>query len=420
MTTHGKPAGAGEKTESHEAAAHPPPPRWMGPLVAGVVLLICLGVAEVGLRIMAPFPDPFVRQKTPAGSVWTNPFIRSEFPPDFSMETEAEPGLPGVSGQNLFSTNNMGFRGQDLVQPKPPDEFRVFLVGGSTTENLYLDDSDALTAVLQRELQTRVSPEMAVRVYGAGKSGDRSDDHISMLVHRIVHLEPDLVVVFAGFNDFRAAMAGFDYLHFNPRPWVAMEDSPELLQARHLIKLLLTELQLGRRAYALVNRAVPEDPNVVLQMLAGRSNYRALVEIQESAPRTDAAPRTDLEPYRRNLQTLAGVAQSQELPLVFMTQATTWNSQVDPGVVEWQWLLYGVNATHRADLMDEAMEAYNDVTREVAAESAVPLFDLARLMPKSLDYFYDDVHFNVEGARVAGVALADFLVQTGSVPTTGR
>lgn len=388
----------------------------MGPLVGAVVLLVCLGLAEVGLRIMAPFPDPFVRQKTPVGSVWTNQFIRSEFPTNFSMETEAEPGLPGVSGPNLFSTNNMGFRGPHLVQPKPSDEFRIFMVGGSTTENLYLDDSDALTAVLQRELQDRAPPDVAVRVYGAGKSGDRSDDHIAMLAHRIVHLEPDLVVVFAGINDLRAAMAGFDYLHFNPRPWVAMEDSPELLQARHLFKLLLTELQLGRRAYALVNRAIPEDPNVVLQTLAGRSNYRALVEIRRNAPRTDASPRVELEPYGTNLRTLAGVALGQKLPLVFMTQATTWDSQVDPRVEEWQWLLYGVNATHGAELMDQAMEAYNDVMRGVAAESGILLFDLARVLPKSLDYFYDDVHFNVEGAQAAGVKLAEFLVRWGTVP----
>jgi hypothetical protein len=30
-----------------------------------------------------------------------------------------------------------------------------------------------------------------VRVYGAGRSGDKSFDHVAMVAHRIAHLEPD-------------------------------------------------------------------------------------------------------------------------------------------------------------------------------------------------------------------------------------
>jgi hypothetical protein len=48
--------------------------------------------------------------------------------------------------------------------------------------------------------------------------------------------------------------------------------------------------------------------------------------------------------------------------------------------------------------------------REVAQERHVPLYDLARTLAKSSEYFYDDLHFNVQGARVAGTGLASFLV----------
>ena len=57
-----------------------------------------------------------------------------------------------MKGPNVFTTNNMGFRGDELTMPKPANEFRIFMVGGSTTECLYLDDSKALTRVLQNEL----------------------------------------------------------------------------------------------------------------------------------------------------------------------------------------------------------------------------------------------------------------------------
>ncbi len=66
---------------------------------------------------------------------------------------------------------------------------------------------------------------------------------------------------------------------------------------------------------------------------------------------------------------------------------------------------------YREDLLDRALEAYNDTMRSVAAEHGVPVFDLSRVIPKSLTYFYDDAHFNVEGARFFGDHLGGFIAQ---------
>jgi lysophospholipase L1-like esterase len=52
-----------------------------------------------------------------------------------------------------------------------------------------------------------------------------------------------------------------------------------------------------------------------------------------------------------------------------------------------------------------AMNAYNDVTRKVAAESGVTLFDAADQVPRTLDYFIDDVHYSQKGAE----RLAEFI-----------
>jgi len=54
--------------------------------------------------------------------------------------------------------------------------------------------------------------------------------------------------------------------------------------------------------------------------------------------------------------------------------------------------------------------------RQIAIEHAVPLYDLAKLMPKSLEYFYDDVHFNVKGAHTAGTQLAAFILENNLMP----
>lgn len=380
--------------------------RLAGPLVAVAVTLLCLLAAEVGLRALAPMPDPYEFVKRRDG---VNLYIRSAFAPNLVLRTEAEDGLPGVSGQNLFTTNNLGFRGDPLELPKPPGEYRVFMIGGSTTEGLYLDDADVVTAVLQRELQARAGPGVAVRVYGAGKSGDRSDDHVTMLVHRIVHLEPDLVIVFAGVNDLSAAIFGHDFLHPTP-------PGEEPLGLRNLLQLSATEFQLPRRIYYLVSRMRPPDPDRLMEELPLTSDYRRLVEQRRSGQVTEAAPPTNPGAYRANLRTIAGTAAAQGFPLAFVTQPSTWNSAVDPRVEDWQWMLFRGGVTYRADRMDEALESLNEVMRAVAAEAGAPLYDLARLLPKSLDHFYDDVHLNAAGAREVGRGLAAFLSDQGAIP----
>ena len=59
------------------------------------------------------------------------------------------------------------------------------------------------------------------------------------------------------------------------------------------------------------------------------------------------------------------------------------------------------------------MERYNEALRGVAQMQNAPMLDLAAALPKSLDYFYDDVHFNVRGADTTAALLANFLVDRG-------
>ena len=277
------------------------------------------------------------------------------------------------------------------------------MVGGSTTENLYVDDRQAMTRVLQNRLDTIVSTKR-VKVYGAGKSGARSADHIEMIAHRLVHLEPDALIVFAGINDLRAAM--FSRNHLMLPPAVGAPDTEWSLM--QLLRFAATEFQLGRRLFSLMK---PDDYRDAVEQITLRSNFRRSVQMRQALPVSGSAPRTDVTPYRNNLISMVGIARSHGIELVFLTQATTWNSRVDSEIASWHWMSAGPDSAYREEALDQAMEAYNDAVRAVAAEFDVPLFDLARLLPKSGRYFYDDVHFNPRGADTVGATLASFVAE---------
>ncbi len=355
-----------------------------------VIAAATLLLAELAMWIVVPLADPYKTERR------TATYIRRAHQPHSALTFQAEPGLPGMKGVTRWTTNNLGFRGGELVSPKPLDELRVFLIGGSTTECLIVDDADSLDAVVQKTMQERVSDRARVRVYNAGVSGDRSDDHVAILTQRIAHLQPDVIVVFAGINDLLSAIQGHDFLHLPTRvrpPWM----------------LLATQSQLGRLAYYSVKFRLPYRESTQDETFV--TAYQYGVKRQKSARAASEPPTFDTRGYENNLRTLAGVAAGHGIALIFITQQTTWNSDVDPDAADWQWMLNVDDVRYAEDDMQRALERMNDSMRQIADSLAVPLYDLARLMPKSTEFFYDDAHFNTNGARVAGTQLAAVILE---------
>jgi lysophospholipase L1-like esterase len=241
----------------------------------------------------------------------------------------------------------------------------------------------------------------SAKVYNVGLSGAASDDHIALISQRLVHLEPDLIVVFAGINDLTRSIFDFDYLHFV---------DPRLARPRPWYKRLAMSLQIVRRLHRLKTRWTP-DARTLQESRPLVSNYAGRVGLQRTGARADAPPRTDEASYARNLRSIAGIARAHGFGLIYMTQPTTWNSAVDPKAREWSWMRYRDGVTYGEAEMDAAMGRLNDALRSVAAEHGIPVLDLAAELPKSLAYFYDDCHFNRAGASEVGGRLARFIAE---------
>jgi hypothetical protein len=96
---------------------------------------------------------------------------------------------------------------------------------------------------------------------------------------------------------------------------------------------------------------------------------------------------------------------------VFATQPSSWTGQ-DAAIKEWHWMLWRNGTTYREEFMEQALESLNEITRELAVQHNIVVYDAAKTMPKSTEAFYDDVHFNVAGARRFATELAGVLSQT--------
>jgi hypothetical protein len=248
-----------------------PHPRRSNFILALATLAALVLAAEIALRIAAPVADP-----TRSGAQHVNalnPYIRFEYPKNYAAFTESEPELVGLEGRQSFTTNEYGFRGDSLAVPKPAGEFRIFVVGGSTAECFYLDDDDDMSRVAQNELALRAKDAHSIKVHNVGLSGTASDDHLAMIAQRLVHLEPDLLIVFAGINDLRRSLQGFDYLHYTSygttpsMPFCVVGRGPQIVR---------------RLAYA--RRRVDPDPESVLETRALKSDYGRKIALQRATP----------------------------------------------------------------------------------------------------------------------------------------
>jgi lysophospholipase L1-like esterase len=159
--------------------------------------------SEIVLRIVGTFGEP-----APGQLDWRQPqpyFM-------FSGPENGPATMPASMGSDdraaLFNDN--GFRiDEDVVIPKPENEFRVFVLGGSTVL-LGSPLSNTIPGVIETDL--RAGGLKQARVYNFGVVSFVSAQELALLVHRLVTLKPDLVIAYDGGNDL------YEPWFYDPRP----------------------------------------------------------------------------------------------------------------------------------------------------------------------------------------------------------
>jgi lysophospholipase L1-like esterase len=310
--------------------------------------------------------------------------------------------LVGVSPEGRFSTNSLGLRGPEFRQA---DTYRVLCVGGSTTECLYLDDARTWPAVLMQILRQR---EPGIWVGNVGRSGTTAPQHALLLRLLPEARQVDCWVVLCGINDMgqhfygtyaEATANAFGHTFAYRRPG---SEFRRPLQ-RNLYTFSLIQAVCKRILVTFRDRdtAVYQDPQAIW--------------IEEQREKRKAAVKTTrvvepqwLEEYQAQLQKMIELARRWDKRLIFMTQPTIWGQKMDEKT---EGLTLGGRLADGRYLANPAlakgMELYNQVMRDLAAREGIELVELAAMLPKTTEVFYDDCHFNDSGARMVAAALAE-------------
>ena len=344
--------------------------------------LLSLLIAEVVLRIHNPFPG-----RVRGDQIVLGKNVRFTF---------AGPGNHKLDAEIAYSTNSLGLRG-----PEPPPDFHAYTsiitVGGSTTECRYLSDDKTWPAQLERSL-AKSSPK--VWVNNAGLDGHSTFGHAVLLQDYVLKLKPTLVLLLVGWNDVGLSVPReFDREQF---AWRSGSLRRLLISAANHSEVLTLGLIAHRSRQAWL-RGKGHGMNFDIRK-------RPTFQMTESevAALCDHHAATFLSGYEQRLKRLVVMTREAGSEPVLITQTTMCAIGVD-AATGFDFGSVRAEPDMNCGALWRLLEIYNDSTRRIGRETGTTVIDLARLLPRDENYFYDMVHFSNPGAAAVGEIVASSL-----------
>lgn len=367
-----------------------------------ISVLLSLFIAEVTLRCIMPDDNLYY--------VW-QPNLQHTFYPDSTI-------FYGIKGEKKFTINSHGCRGKEFSE----ETQNYLCLGGSTTECLYLDDTETWWALLEQNLN---EPETNHRyTFGSiGKSGITSRElylHVKYVVPQLKHVNS--LVIMPGLNDLMKRLSADSLFDDHFRFTHAVEDSLVntifLHKGRQNEKKWWRKTALFQLAQKLYHQSKPKGVPWQIQDDKGKSLTRWRKNRKNAIALLDSLPdlTTALNEYKRNLKFICDEAHSQKLNVLFLTQPVVYKDSMTAYEQSLLWM-GGIGAYQKEEehhyyspkALRQGMEMYNTALRAFCNSNHIRCIDVTRLIPRDTSVFYDDCHFNENGARLFARYLANEL-----------
>jgi lysophospholipase L1-like esterase len=295
------------------------------------------------------------------------------------------------------------------------NEFRIAIIGGSTVECMALIPEKRWPNVLERLLnQEFLSKDFVVLNMGLSGQGTRS--HLATVTQHLIDLEIDCVVFLIGGNDlFRVSTEAEPMLE--DMCFIKLNDDSFYIR---LLKIA-TYTQLSRRLRFFAQAWRRKHPSSL-------PYFSEFNEYQNSLPMIPTElegevlqiTQKDLQGYQKNIISLAAVCLAHEIKVLFATQPMLWKDKISSDEKKESWMLskeingksYQIRSKHAAWMLDR----FNQRLIQTCRLRGYPFIDLSAVIPRTLNYFYDDVHLNNQGADLVAKRIRDSLISWCLIP----
>ncbi len=123
-----------------------------------------------------------------------------------------------------------------------------------------------------------------------------------------------------------------------------------------------------------------------------------------------------LAAYRRNLKTIIDMARVDGTEVILLTQAflmkDDMNERERAALTMVNREAIGARKKWSAKTAKSGMEQYNQAVIEIAKRENLRLLDLEKVIPKTLEYLHDDVHYTDKAFVIISEYVAEMLNST--------
>lgn len=312
--------------------------------------------------------------------------------PNLDQKIDVKEGaLSNITGVQHIITDEKGFRVTKKInyENKPNNKYRIFAIGASTTEQIYLDQEKSWTHLLQKKLDDK-NQNLDFEVINTGVSGLRAINHIDTL-KEILKYKPDMVIFLIGINDWNHHIKqhhknGYDKFINNLPDFMIGVPYDEAL----------------RRFVRNLKKKKRESWNAEL-----KEAYFAYGSLNKENKKT-FKPHEVLNSYKKELNKISQICNKNNIDCVFATQPNGYKEYASQDYKDLFWMTPPEeDYTLNFDSMVYISDLYNKYMIQFSSKTGNKLCDLDSKIPASLDYMYDDCHFNVKGAEKVSEILFD-------------
>jgi lysophospholipase L1-like esterase len=278
-----------------------------------------------------------------------------------------------ISGSKaIIKTNSLGLRSVEIPPEKSANTVRIALVGASSVMGTYTrNNEETLAAQLTTILNSQLK-HSTVEVLNAGIAGYGLDDQKKLLTHLVVPLNPDIVILYPGFNDLA---------HYCKSESTPSVDSYSLVDIKIPKWVLTTELITKnttwlRQSSDLENKLEPQHLDT--------SSYQ--------------------EKLRDFFQYVSSLEDTKVLlvtnPRAFSTDMPATQQRELASSALYYYPCFSVAA------LNELFDSHNEMLVNKARAHNIEVYPLDVTMPKGSDMFGDSSHFSTKGTQVAAELIA--------------
>lgn len=281
----------------------------------------------------------------------------------------------------LFAINEYGFKGPDIVVPKPDSIFRILTIGNSCTWGPP-NDYYTYPRIMERELNRLVDQRFTVEVVNAGVYGYNFESVIKR-VDEFLAVEPDLITIYIGWN----------------RTIHRADPSKNLYLYRHFsLYKIFYHFVLNRK-----DTGLEED-------------YASKTFYDENDPKLKDFKNYNFKYDVKDLNKLVEIIEEKDesIRVIIITLAGIFDMKVSPDRQAFE-VAYPIAATDNLYAYSILTKRYNVALKKYAQEHHLDIIDFeafarTNFVPRS-EYFKDATHPSIEGYLKMGNYFAEELMK---------